>query len=298
MNTNKMGHRHPSWYIIVLILIGSLLLTGTASPLLAGEIKTTPQRLRLADRTGLMYGLKGGSGHKQKVKRSVRHRPGQVHATQKKWTPAARQSAQKKRWQKATLASKPSRWSGKRHTAHQNRRLQPAVQGDHGKRVVARSKSPGARRTLAARKTATPARTLFAASVERRMGTFVEPVSGSASARSSGLFFRVPENADVLAASRGQVVYAGWFRGYGLLTILNHGGRVYSLYGHNRDLLVAKGDFVEPGQIIAKSGKTDSVDGVPGLYFEIRKGNKPENPRRWLVKERTDGEKLVSLAVR
>ena len=136
---------------------------------------------------------------------------------------------------------------------------------------------------------------LFTTSAERRPGMFIKPVTVSGRSRSSGLFFRVAENANVKATARGQVVYAGWFRGYGLLTILNHGDRIYSLYGHNRVLLVAKGAFVKPGQIIAKSGKTGSVDGVPGLYFEIRKGNKPENPRRWLVRDERDNSKMASL---
>ena len=313
---DKMGQHPRPWYIIILGLLGGLLLVGAATPLLAEEIQTSNKQPRLADRAGLMYGIKGGSVHKQKTKRwvakSTRHRPTQGHgAVKKKWVPVARKGAPQTGWRaSAPTGKKPARWSSTLQSAQKKKwgRAQPGevAKGRQGKGWAARKggdarkaltvrRIPVTRKALAVRKTTTPARTIFAASVERRMGTFVEPVSGSASVRSSGLFFRVPENANVLAASRGQVVYAGWFRGYGLLTILNHGGRVYSLYGHNRDLLVNKGDFVEPGQVIAKSGKTGSVDGVPGLYFEIRKGNRPENPRRWLVKERGQEEKMASL---
>ncbi|MEO5354246.1 MAG: M23 family metallopeptidase [Magnetococcus sp. XQGC-1] len=309
---DKMGQHPRPWYIILLYLFGTLLLAGTATPLLAAEIQSGSKQTRLADRAGLMYGIKGSSVHKQRAKRwiarSTGHHPTQKHGgVKKKWSPTARKGAPHTGWH-AAAPGKTTRWSSSQHAAHKGRDAASgqvakshqgkgwaARKGGNSRKVVAARRLATTRKAWSARKGAAAAGTIFAASVERRMGTFVEPVNGVSSARSSGLFFRVPENADVVAASRGQVVYAGWFRGYGLLTILNHGGRVYSLYGHNRDLLVNKGDFVEPGQVIAKSGKTGSVDGVPGLYFEVRKGNRPENPRRWLVKEKEQGDKMASL---
>ncbi|MBF0173528.1 MAG: peptidoglycan DD-metalloendopeptidase family protein [Magnetococcales bacterium] len=100
--------------------------------------------------------------------------------------------------------------------------------------------------------------------------------------RPPGLFYPVENDTAIKAVYRGQVVYADWFRGYGLLVILNHGDHVYSLYGHNRKLLVTPGDWVEAQETIAESGDTGSLEGVSGLYFEIRDKGQSVNPRIWL----------------
>ncbi len=307
----KMGQHCRRWSIMVLGIIGCWVLMGMTDPLLAGENQTPNKQLRLADHAQLMYGLKSGKVHGRKTQHTAVASPGhqrtQVRPTPRKKglsvtrkgggaagvTTTKRASAAHSRQRgqhgtplRATRLTSVARTapggSQKKWSATHRKLL---AQGRHGKRPHGSGVVQKDRQTDG----------LFAASVERRMGTFTGPVNGLATPRSSGLFFRVAENADVKATSRGQVVYAGWFRGYGMLAIVNHGGRVYSLYGHNHDLLVAKGDFVEPGQVIAKSGKTGSVDGVPGLYFEIRKGNRPDNPRRWLVKEKWHSDKLASI---
>ena len=120
--------------------------------------------------------------------------------------------------------------------------------------------------------------------ITRRKGKLPPPVSGRVRARSPGLFYRVAKNSPVQAIHKGQVVYADWFRGYGRLLILNHGEHVYSLYGHNRKLLVEQGNRVGAGDPIAKTGDSGSLDGVAGLYFEIRHQGKATNPKVWLAK--------------
>ncbi|MBF0416092.1 MAG: peptidoglycan DD-metalloendopeptidase family protein [Magnetococcales bacterium] len=97
-----------------------------------------------------------------------------------------------------------------------------------------------------------------------------------------GLFYPVDNETAVKAIYRGQVVYADWFRGYGLLVILNHGDHIYSLYGYNQKLLVAPGDWVENQETIATSGSTGSLEGVSGVYFEIRDKGQAVNPHHWL----------------
>ncbi|MBF0159718.1 MAG: peptidoglycan DD-metalloendopeptidase family protein [Magnetococcales bacterium] len=113
-------------------------------------------------------------------------------------------------------------------------------------------------------------------------GLFARPVAGNGSDRSPGIFFPVADATPVRAVFRGQVVYADWFRGYGLMVILAHGDRVYSLYGHNSKILVETGDWVEAGEPIADSGDTGSLEGEAGLYFEIRRNGRVENARQWL----------------
>ena len=78
----------------------------------------------------------------------------------------------------------------------------------------------------------------------------------------------------------GRVAFADWLQGLGLLVIVDHGGGYMSLYGHNEALLKESGDWVEPGDAIAQVGDTGG-QARPALYFEIRKGGRPIDPRPW-----------------
>ncbi|MBF0612006.1 MAG: peptidoglycan DD-metalloendopeptidase family protein [Magnetococcales bacterium] len=125
-------------------------------------------------------------------------------------------------------------------------------------------------------------RTSFDNIYERR-GKLLPPLSLASKEKGPGLFYAGPVNMPVTAIFRGQVVYADWFRGYGLLIIVDHGDHVYSLYGHNQKLLVAQGDWVEAQEKIATLGETGAVEGA-GLYFEIRAKGRPDDPGKWLAK--------------
>ena len=85
----------------------------------------------------------------------------------------------------------------------------------------------------------------------------------------------------ILAASDGQVVYAGnALRGYGNLIIINHANEFLSAYAHNDVLLVKEGQRVKRGQQIAKMGSTDAS--FVGLHFEIRYRGQSVNPIKYL----------------
>lgn len=85
----------------------------------------------------------------------------------------------------------------------------------------------------------------------------------------------------VLAASDGQVVYAGnALRGYGNLVIINHANEFLSAYAHNDVLLVKEGQKVKRGQQIAKMGSTDASSVC--LHFEIRYRGQSVNPIKYL----------------
>jgi lipoprotein NlpD len=85
----------------------------------------------------------------------------------------------------------------------------------------------------------------------------------------------------VNAAASGKVVYVGsGLVGYGRLIIIKHNDSLLSAYGHNSKLLVAEGDHVTAGQMIAKMGNSGSDR--TALYFEIRKDGKPINPLQYL----------------
>lgn len=79
----------------------------------------------------------------------------------------------------------------------------------------------------------------------------------------------------------GRVVYADWLRGQGLLTIIDHGNGWMSLYGRNESLLKQTGDWVAPGEEIARVGSSGGATD-PALYFEIRSDGTPVNPAKWI----------------
>jgi len=92
-----------------------------------------------------------------------------------------------------------------------------------------------------------------------------------------------PEGNNVYSISHGTVVYSDWLRGYGLLTIIDHGKGYMSLYGSSQALLKSVGDEVEKGEVIATAGRT-SGRRKAGIYFEIRYNGKATNPKRWCKK--------------
>ena len=98
---------------------------------------------------------------------------------------------------------------------------------------------------------------------------------------SNGLKIASPSGSDVRAVFQGTVLFSQWFKGYGNLIIVDHGNRIFSLYGNTAGARVAVGDRVEPGQVIA-SVAAEEDGSASYLYFEIREDNKPADPRKWL----------------
>ena len=99
--------------------------------------------------------------------------------------------------------------------------------------------------------------------------------------RWQGIFIRAESGEEVAAIHRGRVAFSDWLRGFGLLTIIDHGSGFMSLYGHNQDLIMEVGDWVTPGTVVAHVGDSGG-QAVPGLYFEIRKDGQPVDPGIWV----------------
>lgn len=126
---------------------------------------------------------------------------------------------------------------------------------------------------------------------DRLQGHLPWPVSGRliarfGEARAGGLrwdgdLIATPMDAPVHAVGPGRVVYADWLAGLGLLVIIDHGGGYMSLYGHNDHLYAHVGQQVTSGQMIAATGDTGGAS-QPELYFGIRHGTRPVDPRLWL----------------
>lgn len=98
--------------------------------------------------------------------------------------------------------------------------------------------------------------------------------------RWQGVNIPAPAGATVTAIHQGRVVYADWFRGSGLLLIIDHGDGFMSLYAHNQALLREVGEWVSAGTPITTVGDSGGLN-RPALYFEIRKDGKPTNPANW-----------------
>ena len=104
---------------------------------------------------------------------------------------------------------------------------------------------------------------------------------GGGSLVRQGMSYAPDPGSQVRAIHPGQVVFADWLRGSGLLVVLDHGNGYMSLYCHNEALAVDIGTWVDAGEVLATSGINNSDPNV-GLYFEIRRNGEPQNPAAWL----------------
>jgi len=78
----------------------------------------------------------------------------------------------------------------------------------------------------------------------------------------------------------GQVRYADWFGGFGLMMVVEYGHGIIGVYAHNDALYKQVGDWVEAGDVVAEAGSTGWIEKTR-LYFELRDNGKAVNPARW-----------------
>ena len=97
----------------------------------------------------------------------------------------------------------------------------------------------------------------------------------------NGVVLAAPRGREVRSVYHGRVEFADWLAGLGLLVIVNHGEGYMTLYGYNETILKNAGDWVAPGDVIATIDDSGG-QAQPGLYFEIRNGTRPVNPRQWI----------------
>ena len=99
--------------------------------------------------------------------------------------------------------------------------------------------------------------------------------------RHEGIDLACPEGTRVVAAEDGLVLFAGEQRGYGNLVLLAHEGDLVTVYAHNSENLVHKGERVSRGDEIARVGHTGNATG-PHLHFEVRVAARPRDPLGFL----------------
>jgi septal ring factor EnvC (AmiA/AmiB activator) len=96
----------------------------------------------------------------------------------------------------------------------------------------------------------------------------------------NGIEIGSPWDVEVRAVHEGTVVFAERFRGYGLMVVIDHGGKYHSLYAHLADLTVTVGEKIVAGDRVGLSGQGGLES--PGIYFEVRHRGRPEDPLDWL----------------
>jgi murein DD-endopeptidase MepM/ murein hydrolase activator NlpD len=116
--------------------------------------------------------------------------------------------------------------------------------------------------------------------VSSRFGNRSDPFTGR-NAFHKGVDFAGRAGADVVAVASGVVVWSGRRHGYGELVEVNHGNGYVTRYAHNADNLVAVGDTVKRGQVIARMGNTGRATG-PNLHFEVLRNGQAVDPLTYI----------------
>ncbi|MGE5126970.1 MAG: murein hydrolase activator EnvC family protein [Betaproteobacteria bacterium] len=96
----------------------------------------------------------------------------------------------------------------------------------------------------------------------------------------NGIEIEAAPDTPVRAVHAGRVVFADRFLGYGLMVVVDHGGKHHSLYAQLQEVSVAVGQEVEAGTVLGTAG--EGGPDSPGLYFEMRYQGRAEDPLDWL----------------
>jgi len=99
-----------------------------------------------------------------------------------------------------------------------------------------------------------------------------------------GITLAATEGEQVRAVAAGRVLYAGYFKGYGMVIAIDHGDNYITLYGYNQTLLQETGAVIAQGEAIALAGKSGGQT-TSNLYFELNHKGKAQNPLNWLSKK-------------
>ena len=111
-------------------------------------------------------------------------------------------------------------------------------------------------------------------------GKRTDPFTGKA-ANHTGIDFAGKQGAEIIAVADGVVTWSADRYGYGVMVEINHGSGYSTRYAHNSENLVAVGDEVKKGQVVALMGETGRATG-PNLHFEVLHNGRRVNPVKFI----------------
>ncbi|MEI8355249.1 MAG: peptidoglycan DD-metalloendopeptidase family protein [Deltaproteobacteria bacterium] len=238
---------------------------------------------RIEKLKGLEGSLAQDASRKEKIKRSIEIKKNEIEAEKRKKAVKLVQVKQEKKTYQTSLLELETN----------ARRLQSIVE-----RLEARSKKQRQTKELEVRSSIKPLSVpppLSDKGFGSQKGRLSMPVKGTVISgfgkhkhpqfnsytMSNGISIAAPSGSGVRAVYEGKVIFAEYFKGYGNMVILDHGGGYFSLYAHNATMSKKVGTNVEKNDILATVGDVDSQNG-PMLYFEIRYQGKPVDPTPWV----------------
>lgn len=92
------------------------------------------------------------------------------------------------------------------------------------------------------------------------------------------------QGSQAVSTLAGRVILVKMFPTYGQVVVVDHGGRVASVYAHLSAVAVQEGDRVEQGALLGRVGATGQVTG-PHLHFEVRQDGEPMDPALYLGRQ-------------
>ena len=116
--------------------------------------------------------------------------------------------------------------------------------------------------------------------ITSEFGGRIHPLTGIYTGH-TGIDIGCSYDAPIYAAESGTVILAEWYGGYGNAVVIDHGGGITTLYGHNNSLNVSVGDTVSRGETIALAGSTGWSTG-PHCHFEVRVNGDYVDPMGYL----------------
>jgi murein DD-endopeptidase MepM/ murein hydrolase activator NlpD len=116
--------------------------------------------------------------------------------------------------------------------------------------------------------------------VSGSFGERIDPFNGEG-AFHSGIDISTFYGDKVYAPADGMVVFADSVSGYGRMLTIDHGHGISTRFGHLAGYVVGTGQRVHRGDVIAYVGQTGRSTG-PHLHYEVRIGNTPVNPYKYL----------------
>jgi murein DD-endopeptidase MepM/ murein hydrolase activator NlpD len=99
-------------------------------------------------------------------------------------------------------------------------------------------------------------------------GWRIHPLTGNRRFH-AGQDLAAPSGTPIVSVADGRVVLANWHGGYGKAVIIEHNGRLQTLYGHMSEVFVQEGQEIKQGTVIGQVGSTGASSG-PHLHFETK----------------------------